>query len=297
MLRVGNIVKFVYYLRILPCPSQSTAPKSRSSSLDWGFDTIALDEPNEVARNTVELKQYETSSTTTTLRYTTSSNYYRNNYRTTPNPVLIYTRGARPEAPTEQPATVVAAHQPRTYQQTYTQPPERFEEVLFPVHGAETANIQHLFDEKVLRTTVIEDSLDISEENDKKQAEILVSESFQPAVEEMDNQMQILIPEGVQSLTRKHNRFSSNLILVNIGSSNLSVVIMEVLVCTVVVTSFCIFSLLLFRGLGLRLCSSKKSVKESQLNMMQTKLDTLREAFVTSSSTGVENTAFSQEKC
>ena len=249
-------------MRILPCPNQSTAPKSRSSSLDWGFDTIALDKPNEVARDTVELKQYETSSTTTTMRSTTSSNYYRNNYRTTTNPVLIYTRGARPEAPTEPLATMVTAHQPRTYQQTYTQPPERFEEVNFPVHGAETVNtIQHMFDEKVLRTTVIEDSLDISEENDKKQAEILVSESFQPAVEEMDNQMQILIPEGVQSLTREHSRFSSNLILVNIGSSNLSVVIMEVLVCTLVVTSFCIFSLLLFRGLGLRLCSSKKSVK------------------------------------
>ena len=102
-----------------------------------------------------------------------------------------------------------------------TQPPERFEEVDYNTGSLQSEAGQKLWPDldhyigltkvkddtdvgsKVVRTTVIENSMDLTEESDEQKAEILIDESFQPDVEKKDNQMQIVIPEGVQSLTRQ----------------------------------------------------------------------------------------------
>ena len=118
----------------------------------------------------------------------------------------LYTRGARPEPPTEALVTLAEVDSTHIYEHTYTQPPERFEEVNF---NAIDNDVE--LGTKVQRTTVIENSMELFE-NEKPQAEILLTESFQPAVESMDNQMQIVIPEGVQSLTGKRHSFNSNLL-------------------------------------------------------------------------------------
>ena len=175
--------------------------------MNWGsFDSITLDQSNEPTSNANEVKQYETTSTTTTLLSTTTSSYYRNIYRTSSNPMPLYTRGARPEPPTEALVTLAEVDSTHIYEHTYTQPPERFEEVNF---NAIDNDVE--LGTKVQRTTVIENSMELFE-NEKPQAEILLTESFQPAVESMDNQMQIVIPEGVQSLTGKRHSLNSNLL-------------------------------------------------------------------------------------